>query len=70
MNTISTMTNGFSILLTIFALSSGMLRFQAQAPALASELDTRNSELGELITIPAGPFLMGNNGYEGNEGPE
>ena len=26
--------------------------------------------LGEMITIPAGRFVMGNNGHEGFEGPE
>ena len=29
-----------------------------------------NHRLGEMITIPAGSFLMGNNGHEGFEGPE
>ena len=29
-----------------------------------------DDRLGEMITIPAGTFLMGNNGHEGFEGPE
>ena len=33
----------------------------------ASMADDR---LGELVTIPAGSFLMGNNGHEGFGGPE
>jgi len=32
-------------------------------------MDT-NSRLGEMVTIPAGTFLMGNNGHEGVGGPE
>ena len=29
-----------------------------------------NDRLGEMVTIPAGSFLMGNNGHEGYGGPE
>jgi formylglycine-generating enzyme required for sulfatase activity len=29
-----------------------------------------NDRLGEMVTIPAGSFSMGNNGHEGFEGPE
>jgi len=32
-------------------------------------IDT-NNRLGEMVPIPAGSFLMGNNGQEGFEGPE
>ncbi|MCR4412933.1 MAG: formylglycine-generating enzyme family protein [Thermoguttaceae bacterium] len=35
--------------------------------AAAANVDDR---LGEMITIPAGSFLMGNNGHEGADGPE
>jgi formylglycine-generating enzyme required for sulfatase activity len=29
-----------------------------------------NDRLGEMVTVPAGSFLMGNNGHEGYGGPE
>ena len=29
-----------------------------------------DDRLGEMVTIPAGSFLLGNNGHEGFEGPE
>jgi formylglycine-generating enzyme required for sulfatase activity len=34
------------------------------------EADQRNDRLGEMVTIPAGSFLMGNNGHEGFGVPE
>ena len=35
-----------------------------------TEAAETNDCLGEMVIIPAGSFLMGNNGHEGFEGPE
>jgi gamma-glutamyl hercynylcysteine S-oxide synthase len=39
------------------------------APLKTSAVDARD-RLGEMVSIPAGPFLMGNNGHEGFGGSE
>jgi len=51
---------GFS---SSLAAESGPARSQTNGVQAAERL-------GEMVTIPAGSFLMGNNGHEGFEGPE
>jgi len=56
-----------SILLILSLALSAVAGEDAKKPAAATQADDR---LGEMITIPAGKFLMGNNGHEGFGGPE
>jgi iron(II)-dependent oxidoreductase len=57
------------VLLTSLWLQSGSVAAPGEATKLAPGTNTTD-RLGEMVTIPAGPFLMGNNGHEGYEGPE
>jgi formylglycine-generating enzyme required for sulfatase activity len=59
-------------LVSLCALGSCYYIHAAESVAARDQTTTvpPSDRLGEMVTIPAGSFLMGNNGHEGYEGPE
>lgn len=49
------------IIAVVLVMPAGLCTVNAQVNA---------NRLGEMVTIPAGSFLMGNNGHEGFGGPD
>jgi len=60
---------GLLSLLALAGFSSSLAAERGPARPQTNAVQAAD-RLGELVTIPAGPFLMGNNGHEGFEGPE
>ena len=60
----------FCLLLSIVLLPLASCAVKNVKQGNKMEADQRNNRLGEMVTVPAGSFLMGNNGHEGYEGPE